>query len=118
MLVNEDMVLFLGSSTPSLFLFQNLEIKTDGEQIALARGSVLKEVVTGKQLRDVKGCQGGHGCLRLMPDAAWWSPGPLLGDAMLVWGAPWRQGDNCYHCPAEYQLWAWQSCEKRGMIWP
>ena len=40
---------------------------------------MLKEVVTGKQLQDVKGCQGGHGCLRLMPDGAWWSRGLLLG---------------------------------------
>ena len=59
-------------------------MKIDGEQIALASGSVLKEVVTGKQLQDVKGCQEATAacasCLMLPggPRASCW------GDAMLV----------------------------------
>lgn len=67
-------------------------MKIDGEQIALASGSVLKEVVTGKQLQDVKGCQGGHGCLRLMPDAAWWSLGLLLGRCHVGLRGPMEAG--------------------------
>ena len=52
----------LGLPPPLVYfsLFQNVEIKIDGEQIALASSSVLKGVFLGKQLQDVNGCQGGR----------------------------------------------------------
>lgn len=51
------------SRSPSLFSLpylacRNQEIKIDGEQIALARSSLLKRVVAGKQLPNVKKLSG------------------------------------------------------------
>lgn len=51
------------SSSPSLFSLpyltcRNQEIKTDGEQTALARSSLLKRVIAGQQLPNVKKLSG------------------------------------------------------------
>lgn len=61
------------------------EIKIDGEQIALARSSLLKRVVAGKQLQDVKKLSGywsdrAEPCPCLFP---WLAPArcPWLGKA-------------------------------------
>lgn len=62
----------------------------DGEQMALASRSVLKGVFLGKQLRDVKGCQGGgrlpvpRARPHLVVPRRTQEPGPGGG----VWGLP------------------------------
>lgn len=63
------------SRSPSLFSLpylacRNQEIKIDGEQIALARSSLLKRVVAGKQLPNVKklsGCRSDRALSLVLP---------------------------------------------------
>lgn len=99
----------------SLFYFKNLEIKIDGEQIALASRSVLKGVVVGKQL---------WGCQRLLEwpqlpqgplASCWGDTGVACRTSMGV--PPWKHGNKGNHRLVERHLGpAW--CEEPDRICP